>query len=718
MTTTTLDPTPTPTCRDLSPLFNPASIAIVGASNDAAKYGNWLAVRALKGPRPAYLINKTRPQVLGRATVSSLTKIGEAIDLAVIAVPAAGFDEAIDDAINAGVKAIVAITAGLGESGELGRIRQNLLVERLRAADIMLLGPNCLGVLDNTSGLDATVNDFRPGPVSIISQSGNVAIDLSEHLATQGLGVARFASLGNSADLDAADLIDSCVDHAGTAAIAVYCEGFGDGRKFAHATARATAAGKPVVLLSVGRGAAAARGAASHTGSMVSPTVVLEALCQASGAELVSTPFQMANLLQALVRTRPPAGRRVAVLADGGGHASLASDCLEAAGLQVNEFSAELSASIGEDLPPTAGVSNPIDIAGGGEQDITCFTRVVSKLNSSSEHDALLMTGFFGGYGDYDPAARPAEVQVGHDVGAIVAATSASMMVQTIFADSKPADALRQSGIAVYRNVEDAVWALGRLATRAVASAPNVPHLPAPARPLPATGYWAARRALAAQGVAFVAGAEVSTLDQLRQAARELQFPMVLKALGDEHKSDRGGVLLGIQDERQLEAAWADLQGRLAPASVSIEQMADLSKSVELIVGVRRDPTFGPVVLVGLGGVYTELLRDTRCALGPVDTDTARAMLLSLKGAALLTGYRGTPPSHIEAAAQLVSRISEFAAEHPEISEVECNPVALTPEGATALDARIILCAQAPGGNTKQSPQEPEQTTQPKKETR
>ena len=609
-----------------------------------------------------------------------------------IAVPASGFDEAIDDAIAAQAKAIVAITAGLGETGGDGRLRQEALVARLRRASIPMLGPNCLGVLDNTTRLDATVNNFRPGSVSIISQSGNVAIDLAEQLSELDLGVARFASLGNCADLDVADLIDSCIDHEGTSAIAVYCEGFKDGRKFAAAAIRAAAAGKPVVLLSVGRGLASTRGAASHTGSLVTSHVVLQSVCEATGAELVSSPLEMANLLQALVRTRQPTGTRVAVVADGGGHASLASDSLEEAGLLVEKFSPELSALLTGELPPTACVSNPIDLAGGGEQDITSFTRVVKRLVESSESDAVLMTGFFGGYGDYDPAVLADEVKVGHDIGSLVTESGASFVAQTMFANSAPAGALRESGIAVYRNVEHATWALSRLTRRRRGVSHALPQLPEPTQaPLVGTGYWPARRVLAEVGMQFIPAAEVSTIDALQAAASQLRFPLVLKALGDEHKSDKGGVILNIADETALLKAWHDVQSRLAPPTCSIEEMMDLTSSVELIIGVRRDPIFGPIVLVGLGGIYTELLQDTQCALGPVTAPQARQLLLSLRGATLLTGFRGSPVMAIDLAADLVSTLSLFAAEHPEIQEIECNPIAVTPDEAVALDARIIL---------------------------
>lgn len=666
--------------RDLTALFAPRSVAVVGASDDNTKYGNWIAVRALRGDRTVHLVNRTRPTVLGRPALPSLREVDGPVDLAVIAVPAAGFDAAVEDALAVGVRAIVGISGGLDE-------QQAAIAAKVRASGACLLGPNCLGVLDHGAGLELTSYDFPPGPVAVISQSGNIAIELAGLLADHGLGFARFASLGNQADLDAADLIDACVDHPGTAAIALYCEDFRDGRRFCRAAARAHDAGKPVVLLAVGRGAASARGARSHTGSLVSPGVVVEAACAAAGIELVATPTQASHLLQALLRTRSPRGRRVAVFADGGGQAQVASDCVETAGLQVPQFSAELDAAVGAELPPAAATENPVDVAGGGEQDIACFSRVTKHLVRAEEIDAVLLTGFFGGYGDYSPDLATGELAAAHDIAAL--AREATVVVHTMNWRSAAADVLRDGGVPVYRGVEDAVWVLRRLAGRDEPS--GVPTIPPAAPPLRESGYSATRRFLAEAGLPFVPAATVTTLDELRAAAATLRFPLVLKALGDEHKSDRGGVVLGITDRAALETAWADVRRRLAPPECSVEEMADLSAAVELIVGVRRDPRFGPVVLCGLGGVHTEVLRDTRCALGPVDEATARALLLSLRGAPLLTGARGRPAVDLDSAAAVLVRLSTVAAAHPEIAEIECNPVAATPDGALCLDARVVL---------------------------
>lgn len=698
--TVTLDPAPLsgsgdpaaaePAFGNLDALFSPNAVAIIGASDDTRKYGNWIAVQAVTGGVPVHLVNRTRPTVLGLPAVASVAAIGSPVDLAVIAVPAAGFEEAVDDALAGGAKAIVGISAGLGEAGEEGRAKQDRILAKVRAAGARMLGPNCLGVLDHTTSLKLASNEFPVGNIGVISQSGNLALELAGLLADHGLGVSRFASLGNQADLDAADLIDAYVGHEGTAAIAVYCEDFRDGRRFARAAQRAAAAGKPVVLLTVGATDASVRNAKSHTGAMVSSGIVVDAACRAAGIEQVTSPAQMAHLLQAVVRSRVPHGGRTAVFADGGGQASVASDSAASQGLDIVEFGSELRSAIAAELPPTAAVSNPVDVAGGGEQDIMCFPRVLAHLTASDNVDATLMSGYFGGYGSYGPELAEREIEAARQMAAETAAKNGTLVVQTMNWQSKAANVLREGGVPVYRGIEEAAWVLGRLARRRE-PATGIPALPAAAAPVQDTGYHLSRQLLADGGVPFVAAVEVAGEEELLHAAATLKYPLVLKALGDEHKSDRGGVILNIADQAALLSAWRDVNARLAPPSCSLEEMADLSGAVELLVGVRRDPRFGPLVLVGLGGVFAEILHDVRCALGPVTPHQAKEMLLSLRGAALLTGARGRTPVDLAAAADVVARLSDLAAAHPEISEIECNPVAATPSGAIALDARIVL---------------------------
>lgn len=667
-------------------------MAIIGASDDPTKYGNWLASRALRGAIPVHLVNAAHSSVLGHPTLPTLNAAGRQVDLAVIAVRADRFEAAVDDALASSVRAIVGITAGLGELGGGGLRRQTEVVERIRRSGARLLGPNCLGVLDHSTGLDASVNDFPSGSIALISQSGNVAIDVAVRLAEAGLGVSRFASLGNQADIGLVELVDSCVDHEQTRAIAVYCEGFIDGRAFVHSAVRAARAGKPVVLLTVGRSDGSRRAAASHTGALTSPEAVVRAACQAAGAQLAASPAQMVDLLQGLLRIRPPAGRRVAVISDGGGHGALASDALAARGFEVVPFGTELRAQVAGMLPPHASSANPIDLAGAGERDLDVFRRLSDLLGHSPEVDTVVLTGALGGYQVYGPELGADEIRVAREIAAIVVAGSgSSYAAHLIFPHSPAAQALQAGGIAVFRDVDVAAWVLDRLARPGASFPDDLPEAPLPQAPVSNGDYWSARTFLESAGIPFPKAARITTAAELARASRQLDPPWVLKALLDSHKSDRGGVVLGLTDPERLGAAWQRLRTTLAPPSCSVEQMVDTRNAVELLVGVRRDPTFDELVLVGLGGVQAEVLHDTSLALGPVDVSSARSLIESLRGATVLGGFRGRPAVDVAAAARIVSTISWLLAAHPEIREIECNPVLVLPEGAIAVDARMTL---------------------------
>ncbi|WP_116110617.1 acetate--CoA ligase family protein [Amycolatopsis ruanii] len=677
--------------RDADVLFDPSSVAVVGASDDESKYGNWIAVQALRmlGRRPVHLVNRRGGTVLGRPAARSLAELAEPVELVVVAVPAAGFEAAVDDALAAGARAVVGITAGFAELGAEGPALQQRVTERVRSAGAVLLGPNCLGVADSTTGLTLASNPLPSGTVSLLSQSGNMALELSGFLTGHGLGFARFASLGNQADVGVADLIRSCTRHAGTELIAVYCEDFGDGREFTDAAAQARRAGKPVVLLTVGGSAASVRGAASHTGSLTSDSDVIDAACRAAGVYRVATPRELADLAATLRQQGPVEVRRVAVLADGGGHASVAADVTEAAGLAVPEFSARLSAALRRELPPSAGVRNPIDLACAGEQDITSFTRVLEVTLAEPDTDAVLMTGYFGGYREYGERLGAGELATAHRIADLVRGQGKPVVVHTMRADSPAARALAERGVPVFGAVEQAPRALALLGS---APAPEAPAaVPAPAEPVTDDGYWSSRALFAAAGVAFPDGARVTTAAEAVAAAERIGYPVVLKAEGLLHKSDAGGVALGLSTADELRAALADMHARLRAPGYTVEAMADLRDTVELIAGVRRDPRFGPVVMVGLGGVFTEVLADVAFALAPVDQAGAEQLLRSLRAAALLTGARGRPPVDVPAAARVVATISALAAAHPEIAELEINPLLAAPGRVTALDARIVL---------------------------
>ncbi|CDO88226.1 CoA-binding protein [Mycobacterium triplex] len=678
--------------RDLRSLFDPASIAVVGASTDPAKWGNAVALQALRGAyrHRVQLVNRSGGEILGQPTVTSVAELDGPVDLAVIAVPEAGFEEAVDGALDNGARAIVAITAGLGEAGETGRAREDALIARVRDAGAVLVGPNCLGLVDNTTATYLSSNQFAPGDIALLSQSGNLAIELDRLFTGRGLGISRFVSLGNQADVNLVELIDACAAHPWTSAIAVYIEDFRDGRGFVEASAAAVASGTPVVVLAAGASTAAARGAQSHTGSLTSDSAVIAAACEVAGAIAVRTPRELADVLFALRQRAVPRGRRVAVLTDGGGHGVIACDVAEAAGLDVPALGEHTQARLRDALWSQSHVGNPVDLAGAGEMDPDSYARAYAVLQACDEVDAILMTGYFGGYSSGEDGLTglgPAECAAAKQIAADAAGAKPTV-VQSIFPDAPATRILRDGGVPVFGAIADAAAALAAVAGTASTAGPL--ELPAPAAPVAATDYMAARNAFAAAGIDFVAAHEIRTIIELGGAADELRPPYVLKALGLLHKSDAGGVVVGLASRDDLFEAHRSLSAKLRPCSFSVEEMADLAGGIELIVGARWDSRFGPTVLVGIGGTATEVLRDVQVALAPVDDAAALRMLERLRTAPLLHGHRGKPAVDVAAAARTIARFSHYAAAHPEIAELEINPLLVTASGATALDARIV----------------------------
>ncbi|WP_314247063.1 acetate--CoA ligase family protein [Streptomyces kutzneri] len=691
--------------RDLTSLFDPCSVAVVGASDDPAKYGHAVAAQALRAPdrRPVHLVNRRGGTVLGRTAATSLTAVGEPVDLVVISVPGAGFEAAVDEALVCGAKAIVAITAGFAEAGPAGLARQRSVAARVRAAGAVLVGPNCLGIADNTTELYLASDRFAPGGVALLSQSGNLALELQLRGEPHGLGFSRFVSLGNQADVTLVDLVEDCARHEATSAIAVYAEDFGDGRAFAAAAA---AAGKPVVLLTAGRGTASARSAQSHTGALTTSADVVAAACRDAGVELVRTPREMTVVLAGLAALGAgprTGGRRTAVFTDGGGHGAVAADAAEDAGLGVPELGGPTQDRLRTVLWEQSSVGNPVDLAGMGEQRPLSYADTVGALLAADEVDAVLMTGYFGGYAASEgglgggPAGGSAlaegEARAAKEIVAHLAAAPKPLVVQSMYPQSPSCRVLAEAGVPVFDATEDAARALAAMTGRRSADADRagVPPLPAAAAPLADPGYHGVRALLDAAGVPFPAAREITDEAGLLAAAAEFDGPYVLKALHVLHKSDAGGVALRLADRDALLAAYREMHARLRAPAYSVEAMADLTDGIELIVGVNQDPRFGPIALVGLGGVLTESLRDVAFALAPVPARRAEALLRGLRSAALLDGVRGRPAVDVAAAAAVIERITTVAAAHPEIAELEVNPLLVRPDGALALDARAVL---------------------------
>jgi acyl-CoA synthetase (NDP forming) len=683
--------------RDLEPLFTPRSIAVAGASRNPASWGYWLAQAAIEGAdrRPVHFVNPRGGELFGQPIRASLRELDGEADLVVVAVPEVALEETVASALAIGARSIVVITAGLGERDASGRARELELRDRVRAAGAVMLGPNCIGVFDAAANLRVSSNEYPSGPIGLISQSGNLSLEIGLLLGRAGLGLSRFASVGNQADITLPDLLRHLADHEATRAIAIYVEDVADGRAFVEA-ARAAAARKPVVVLAAGSSEAGRRGAASHTGSLVSDQAVVRAACEAAGALLVDSPGALADALLALVRSPLPRGRRVAVIGDGGGHGAVCADLLTAAGLEVPEFSAALVAALDAELPQHGGIANPVDLIEVGEPGLTAFSTAARIALDSGEVDAVAVTGYLGGYSLYSAEYVQTEPAEAGRLVAVQERSGAPVLAHSIYALEPGGAALRAQGLAVYERADQATRALAALVSLAgTRGAPPPLALPSAAPPrVGPVGYVEARALFAEAGLPYPAGAAAVTVDEAVAAADRLDlYPVTLKAVDAAllHKSDRGGVRVGLADATALRAAAEQMQAALAPESLFVERTALVADGVELIVGARQDARFGPVVLVGLGGTLVEVLEDTAVALAPIDATVAERLLLSLRGAALLRGVRGRPAVDLAAAAEAVAVLSQIAARHPELAELEVNPLLVTPSGACALDARAIL---------------------------
>jgi acyl-CoA synthetase (NDP forming) len=681
------------TARDLEPLFAPRSVAVLGASTDPSKWGNWLARNTLRGAhrRPVHLINRRGGEIDGHPLLATLAEAGGSVETVVVSVPEAGLEQAVEESLAQGARALIVITAGLAEKDESGRVRERALVERVRNAGAVMLGPNCIGVFDALAEFHVSSNDYPGGSIGLISQSGNLSLELGMLLERCGLGLSRFASIGNQADVRLPELVEHLAGHEPTRAIAIYAEDVSDGRAFVEA-ARAASRYKPVILLNSGRSAAGARGAASHTGALVTSDAVIAAACREAGIVRVDSPGELVDACQAFVRSPRMHGRRVAVIADGGGHGSVAADLVAASGLEVPAFSDALVARIEPELERAGSVGNPVDIIDGAH-GLASFTGIARACLESGEVDAVLITGYYGGYALYSDEYRESESREALALAALQAEFDRPVIVHSIFAEEVgDGTDLRSHGLASYERGEQAVRALAALATPR--PLPAIPAPPPAAPLLGAVGYVEARELLIEAGIAYGDGGPAHDADEAVVLAEQLGlYPVTLKAVGAElvHKSDAGGVRVGLAHADELRAAAAEMTRRLSPDMLFVERTADVRDGVELVIGATRDPRFGAAVLVGLGGILVETLRDTALALAPLDADAAERLLRSLRAAAVLDGVRGRPAVDVAAAARAVVALGDAMAAHPEIAELEVNPLLATPRGAIALDARVAL---------------------------
>jgi acyl-CoA synthetase (NDP forming) len=700
--------------RGLDALFRPRSIAIFGASDDVSKIGGRPLQFLLKYGYPGaiYPINRKGGTVQSLPAYASVHDVPEAPELAVVAVPPPGVLDVVTDCAVRGVRAVVILSSGFSEMGAEGARLQAQIGDVARDSGMRVVGPNCLGSIGVAEKSIATFSVALeaalppPGDVGIVSQSGNLGSYTMRLAAERGVGISRLLTTGNECDVDISDGIASLARDPGTTVILCCMETCRDGAKFRQALALAREAGKPVVLLKVGVSEAGSAAAASHTGALAGSDAVFDVVVRNGGAIRVPGIEQLLEVGHALAVTgkdRAPKGNRIAVVTASGGFGVLLADAASAQGLALPALAAATQQHI-LSLVPFASPVNPVDMTAQVSSKPELLFQVLSAVARDEACDAVILqsaNAFFV------PRLRDVFITALEQVRRAVPDKLVLLCTRG------PKDVIAQLNRLGYPAVEgiDAACATlaalvkaGALREAAVANQDAATALQAGASAaLPDTAFAneaSAKAVLAAAGVPMLKERVVTSLGGAQAAAMETGFPLVLKIVSPDiaHKTEVGGVVVGVRDAAQLAQEYGDLLTRVAagaPAAridgVLVAQMAQ--GGTELILGARHDPVFGPVVMVGLGGIFAEIMKDVSLQTAPVDEAGSLAMLRSLKAYPLLDGARGRPKADVAAAARAVAALSRFAARHADsVAEIDVNPLVVLDagHGAYALDALLV----------------------------
>ena len=689
----------------LTALLHPRSIAIIGASDDPARIGG----RPLAYTRdagfagPIFPVNPRRATVQGLPAFPTIADVPGPVDTAIIAVPAPAVVETAEACAGAGVKAAVVFSAGFAEAGDDGRRRQDALTAIARAAGMRIVGPNCLGIYNSANGFYATFTTTLeaahpvPGGVGLVSQSGAYGSHLSLLATRRRIGIRFFVTTGNECDVDVAETIGWLARHPDISVIVAYIEGVADRDRLLASLAAARERGKPVVLQKVGRTEIGADAVRSHTATLAGSDAVYDGVFRQFGVHRARDAEEMLDVAYAATFGAFPASRRTALMSISGGVGVQMADEAVACGLEVTPMSDGAQAKLKAQLP-YASPRNPVDITAQAFNDLGLIRSNLDVILEEDAYDAVVAFFTF-------VAAAEAMVE---PVRAILQDARRRhpdrLLVLSIVG---PPDVVRHYEAAGCPVFEDpsravrAVAALARLAEGFARPAPAPFPLP-PAEPLPPApvGEAEARRILAAAGLPMVASRLCETAGDAAEAAAALGLPVALKIASPDiaHKSDIGGVALNLDTPDAVAEAFAAVTDKARTAypharvdGVLVSPM--VRSGVEMILGVQHDPTFGPVVMCGLGGVFVEVLADVSFRPAPFDAAEAHRMLRELRGYPLLAGTRGHPPGDIDGLAAALAALSRFAAAHAgRIESAELNPVVARPaaQGVVALDALIV----------------------------
>lgn len=700
--------------QSVARILRPSSVAVLGASRNPRKIGGAILANLLRDGfnGPIYPVNPAAREVQGLSCHPTLEAIDQPVDLAVIAVPAAAVERELANCARAGVHSVVVITSGFAEASEAGRAIERRIVELVRSAGMRMVGPNCMGVVntDPEVRLNATFAPLRPprGNIGMFSQSGALGIAILDYVRARHLGLSSFVSAGNRADVSSNDLICYWAEDPRTAVIALYLEAVGNPRKFGR-LAREVAVRKPIVAVKSGRSAAGSRAASSHSASLANLDAAVDALFEQAGVIRAETLDELLDVTAMLSAERVPAGPRVGVISNAGGPGILLADACEARGLKLPALDVKTLDELRSFLPAVAGLSNPIDMtaaAGAAE-----FERTLAAVGNDANVDSVVAL--------YVPPmiTRPEEVATGIAQGA-AKVPSEKPVLNVFLSFAGPPTELHggpRGPLPSYNLPENAAvalaaahrygqwrrrprgeaYALGSFAhgvVRAVAER-VLADAPGP--------RWLSFPDLAT--ILRAAGVEVALAEQVEAAqaparADRVGYPLVAKAIapGLLHKSDVGGVIMGLNSAEAVADAVATLERRMDAIGKQLTDVLlqpEVTGGVETLVGVVTDPTFGPLLVCGLGGVLVELMKDVSFRLHPVTDVDAGEMLAGLRASRLLDGYRGSPPADRNALISVILRVSALVEALPELRELDLNPVkVLEPgKGAVVLDGRMLL---------------------------
>ncbi len=702
--------------ESLDVIFNPKSVAIVGATEKVGSVGRTLVHNLISNPfgGTVYPVNLKRPSVLGIKAYPSLTAIGEPIDLAVIVTPAQTVPSVITECVELGIKGAIVISAGFKEVGEEGRALEEQILSEARRGHMRIIGPNCLGVMNPINGFNATfaTGIADPGNVGFISQSGALCTAVLDWSLTEHVGFSAFVSIGSMLDVGWGDLIYYLGNDPNTESIVIYMETVGDARSFLSA-AREVALTKPIIVIKAGRTAAAAKAAASHTGSLAGSDEVLDAAFRRCGVLRVNKISDVFYIAEVLAKQPRPNGNRLAVVTNAGGPGVLATDALISEGGQLAELSEQTYAELDEILPGAWSHNNPVDILGDAEP--TRYAKALEVVGKDPNSDGLLVILTPQDMTDPTETAQElipyAHIEDKPVLASWMGASEVAEGERILNAAGIPTFPYPDTATRLFNHMWRFAYNLrGLYETPSVSpefdeNPPNSEEVKTIVEQALANGQtilneFDSKRVLAAYGIPVVETIAASTEDEAVKAAKKIGYPVVLKLYSETvtHKTDVGGVRLDLNGEEEVRLAYNAIKNAVTEKvgeehfqGVTVQPMIDLSDGYEIIIGSSIDEQFGPVLLFGTGGSLVEVFKDRALGLPPLNTTLARRMMEQTTIHEALKGVRGRDPVDLDALAEIMVRFSQLVAEHPWIEEMDINPLLASSEQLLALDARVML---------------------------